>query len=77
MCGDCCDSERGRKKTGHHRKGHHKRGHGKKGECGCGCSCHGWRNFRTKEEKIDELEDYKSELEKELKAVEERIEELK
>lgn len=76
MSGDCCGSEKGHKGKGHHKKGHHKKGHGKKG-CNCGCGCHSWRNFRTKQEMIDELEDYKSELEKELKAVEERIEELR
>lgn len=37
----------------------------------------GGRRFLTKEEKIEWLEEYKNSLEKELKGVTERIEELK
>jgi len=46
--------------------------------CSCGCTCghHGWRRFRTEEEKARRLQEYKEELEKELKAVEERLDEL-
>ncbi len=74
MSGECCGTGHGRKGKGHH-GGHHKKGHGKSGGCYCGHG--GWRNFRTKQEKIDELESYKEELEKELKAVEEKIEHMK
>lgn len=35
------------------------------------------RQYLTKEEKVEWLEDYKSNLEKELQGVKERIEELK
>jgi len=38
--------------------------------------CHG-RRFLTKEEKVEWLEEYKRNLEAELKGVSERIEELK
>jgi hypothetical protein len=39
--------------------------------------CYGERKFLTKEERIEWLEDYKSNLENELKGVTERIAELK
>ncbi len=39
--------------------------------------CYGGRRFLTKEEKVEWLEEYKSNLESELKGVTERIEELK
>ncbi len=39
--------------------------------------CYGGRRFLTKEEKVEWLEEYKSNLENELKGVTERIEELK
>jgi len=39
--------------------------------------CYGGRRFLTKEERIEWLEDYRSNLENELKAVNERIAELK
>jgi hypothetical protein len=39
--------------------------------------CDGGRRFLTKEEKVEWLEEYKSNLENELKGVTERIEELK
>jgi len=43
-----------------------------------GCDCGpGFRNFRTKEEKIEMLEEYRKDLEKEAEAVAERIKELK
>ena len=48
-------------------------------ECGreCGCSSgSGMRGFLTKEEKIELLKEYKDNLEKEAKGVEERINEL-
>ncbi|MEF8835997.1 MAG: hypothetical protein V5A76_07580 [Candidatus Thermoplasmatota archaeon] len=84
MCGECCETERG-KHHGHHRgpkrKGQH--GHGKRGHhCnfGCNCSCGdqkgGWRKFKSKEEKREELEEYKKELEHELQAVKEKLEEI-
>ena len=38
---------------------------------------HCWRQFLTKEEKIEHLEEYKKWLEKEAKGVEETIENLK
>jgi len=38
--------------------------------------CYSGRRFLTKEERIEWLEDYKSNLEKELKGVTERIAEL-
>lgn len=38
---------------------------------------YGGRRYLTKEEKIEWLEDYKSNLEKELQGVSERIQELK
>ena len=52
------------------------------GECNCepsmGCYAqpHG-RHFLTKEEKVEQMENYAEELKKELVAVEERIKELK
>jgi predicted transcriptional regulator len=49
--------------------------------CGCGChdESHGHhkRRFLTKEEKIEKLQKYAEELEKELAAVQEHIKELK
>ena len=45
-------------------------------ECECG-SGRGMRGFLTKEEKIELLNEYKDNLEKEAKGVEERINELK
>ncbi|WGI18119.1 hypothetical protein [Methanonatronarchaeum sp. AMET-Sl] len=47
------------------------------------CNCeehmpqHNWRRFVSKEEKIQQLHEYKQELEYELMAVEEKIEQLK
>jgi hypothetical protein len=40
--------------------------------CGCGSA----RNFLTKEEKLEILKEYKSELESEVKGVDERIKEI-
>lgn len=57
--GSCCS-------TGHH---HHRGGH----KQGCCCSGDGWRKFKTKAEKVKELENYKSELEAELEAVNEML----
>ncbi len=49
--------------------------------CGCGCvqSHHhrGFRRFLTKEEHINELEEYLAELKKEVAAVESHLKELK
>ena len=45
--------------------------------CGCGGSGRGYRNFLTKEEKIELLSEYKKKLENEAKGVEERLKELK
>ena len=49
--------------------------------CGCGChdESHGHhkRRFLTKEEKIEKLQKYAEELEKELAAVQEHLKELK
>jgi len=39
--------------------------------------CNGGRRFYTKEERLEWLEDYKGDLENELKGVTERIAELK
>ena len=39
--------------------------------------CYGGRRFLTKEERVEWLEEYKSNLENELKGVSERIAELK
>ncbi len=49
--------------------------------CGCGreCKCssgRGMRGFLTKEEKMELLKEYKDNLEKEAKGVEEQINEL-
>lgn len=43
----------------------------------CGPGACGTRSFLTREEKAEMLKDYKESLEKEAKAVAERIEELK
>ena len=53
--------------TGHHGMGH-------MGGC-CDTKIH--RHFLTKEEKLEQLEEYKDQLAKELAGVEERIKELK
>jgi len=39
--------------------------------------CYGGRRFLTKEERVEWLEDYKNDLENELKGVTERIAQLK
>lgn len=46
------------------------------GNCGCGP---GWggRRYLTKDEKVEWLNDYAKELENELKAVQERLKEIK
>ena len=43
----------------------------------CGSGAYGGRRYFTKEEKIEWLEEYKSNLEKELAGVTERLQELK
>ena len=45
-------------------------------DCECGPG-YGFRNFLTKEEKIELLEEYKTRLEKEAKGVSETIDKLK
>ncbi len=44
-----------------------------------GCGCYGLqgRSYLTKEEKVEMLEEYRRDLELELKGVEERVKELK
>ncbi|MCL5008569.1 MAG: hypothetical protein M1156_01610 [Candidatus Marsarchaeota archaeon] len=44
---------------------------------GCDCGTYGFRNFLTKAERIELLEEYKERLEKEARGVEETIEKLK
>ena len=52
------------------------------GACGCNCGCCGCgcgmflRRFISSEEKKERLEEYKSQLKKELAGVDERIQEL-
>jgi len=46
------------------------------GQMGYGC-CAEYRSFLTKEEKIGMLEEYKQNLEKEVKGIAEKIEELR
>ena len=46
------------------------------GGSGCGCGSSSQRVFLTKEEKIKMLQDYKAELEKEVKGVTEKLKEL-
>jgi hypothetical protein len=43
----------------------------------CGYGAYGGRRYFTKQEKIEWLEEYKSNLEKELAGVTERLQELK
>jgi hypothetical protein len=45
--------------------------------CGGSCGSNIPRNFMTKEEKIEMLQEYGNSLEKEMKAVKERINDLK
>ena len=42
-----------------------------------GCGCQGGRKFFTKEERLDRLQKYREDLEKEIVAVKEAIHELK
>jgi len=65
--GNCCSTKG--KDHGHKHHGHHN----KKGCC-CESS---FRKFITKKEQIQKLEGYKKELELELQAVKERIDDLK
>jgi hypothetical protein len=44
---------------------------------GCGCGGQGGRKFFTKEERLDRLQKYREDLEKEIVAVKEAIHELK
>lgn len=69
MCGECC-GEVGKG----HKHGHERRRDLVRKCCCCGQS--GWRKFKTKQEKIDELKEYREELQKELQAIEEKIEHL-
>jgi hypothetical protein len=49
--------------------------------CGCRCGCRGdggfKRRYRTREERISELEEYLKELKAEVRAVEEQLADLK
>lgn len=45
--------------------------------CGTETECSAPRNFLTKEEKLEMLSEYKESLEKEIKAVSEKISEIK
>ncbi len=47
-----------------------------KSGCGCGCHGRGWRQYRTRDERREDLERYREELRLELQAVEERLKEL-
>lgn len=56
----------------------HTRGNHHVNHCHCRCTCHSegvefQRRFRSKDDEIKRLKDYAEELEKELKAVKERI----
>lgn len=53
---------------------YHNSHHG--GDCCCGGGKGNWRKFMTKEEKQERLENYAKELEAELSAVKELLEEL-
>lgn len=64
----CCKCE------SHHGGGHQGRHHGS--SCGCGGHA-GGRQFWTKTEKIDWLEEYLEDLQTEVKSIEERITALK
>ncbi len=46
------------------------------GKSSCGCQGHGWRHYRTRDERRESLEKYREELRQELQAVEERLKEL-
>lgn len=52
-------------------RGHHHEG------CGCGHHGHPPRHFPTKEENIQDMEDYLKQLQAEVKGVEERLAEMK
>lgn len=47
------------------------------GSCGCGCLPHSGRGFWTRDEKVAWLEEYLEGLQREAKAVEERIAAMK
>jgi hypothetical protein len=49
----------------------------KEAVCGCGCNLPRRRRFFSKEEEIETLEEYKKELEKEIKGIERKISELR
>ncbi len=46
-------------------------------QCGCNCSGPGYYWPRSRDEVVDELQDYKASLESEIVALEKRIESLK
>ncbi len=83
MKGSSCGHGRGQ---GSSECGHGKGHHHERCSCGChgGCSCGshhegrggGWRKFTSKREKREMLENYMHELEEELQAVKEKLEEL-
>ncbi|RZN60708.1 MAG: hypothetical protein EF811_06145 [Methanonatronarchaeia archaeon] len=83
---NCETTEKEPKKETHHNP-HHKTTHQCTCGCTCGCTCsctcgcgehetHSWRKFVSKEEKRRYLEEYKQELEYELSAVKEKLQEL-
>ena len=47
------------------------------GECDCGCDCGGGASFQrqvlTKKERLEWLEEYREDLKKELRAIEEEV----
>ncbi|MDG6918696.1 MAG: DUF5320 domain-containing protein [Nitrososphaerota archaeon] len=51
--------------------------YGRGGQCGCNCSGPGYFWPRSRDEAVEELEDYKAGLESEITALEKRIQSLK
>jgi len=68
----CHHSDCGCERHVYAERGHYHRG-------GCGCSYHGYspRHFPTREEAIQEMEDYLKQLQAEAKGVQERLSEIK
>ena len=66
-CSDCSCERYAYEERGHYHRG------------GCGCSYHGYsqRHFPTREEAIQEMEDYLKKLKTEAKGVQERLSEIK
>ena len=67
----CCET--GGRGRGHGMHG----GHGHHGHHGSECCCHSGRHFITRAEQLAHLEEYRKQVELELKGVEEHIEMLK